>query len=592
MPDRRSPEHIENPDEVDDPYGWSKKSKTYRKASRRLRDLWQEHHVPIIEYGMGERTIVNRWGLATHSARVLARIRREVTGRPTYRDPYRAHLQIEAPSKPPTNIQQPMPPGPPPVEGQDIREDVFYQKVPIEDVPPDAGAEDRVSMRDPGHSAKSRRQTEETTERARIENPRDAADAQREAQSVNVELDEDDPWHLKVDIRGKRRIRSLDTLLEETGVDLEQWKVEAYKVNSWEMGMKVPIFDTFVDMKGVERRGPVVAYKSAVTPLFQVKARLVRDMFGGFRPAIAHAAQLRKFAPPAGPVETTVFIPDSQHGFRWSVDMQRLIPTHDRVAFDAVVQYCRLLQPKNIVLLGDMLDFSGKYQKGPEWHQTWQPAIDECHWQIGELRKACPNARIWYLAGNHEKRPEDILNEHAQQLARARDPVTRERLMTADKWLRLDAWDVEYVGPYGAVLWMWDGSLKVHHGKVVRGGGGNTTSSVVSKAVYHEVFGHIHRREDASKTVDSPSGPVHMTALTPGCLCNLDPKYGPPAYSAGQQDWQHGVGVGRYCTETGVGALSNLAIVGGRLFCEYGVLSGVDRKEEIAAATGYAQIAG
>jgi hypothetical protein len=374
-----------------------------------------------------------------------------------------------------------------------------------------------------------------------------------------------------IEVLAHGMIRTLDQLLAAAEVDRDEWTVEEWKANTWASAMKgkdgEPVVVRLWQVKArlLPRRLPISSVIS-ITPLPRQKPR---------------ATQAR---------DVCLFVPDTQHGFRWTAGHQRLRPMHDRAACDLAIQCAQVLQPATIVLLGDHLDlaeWSTKYPRPPEHIETTEPAARELHWFLAQLRLACPSARIVYLEGNHDARIRKLMEERAPGGARLRpvDDPDGTPMLSIPRLLALDALDVEYVGPYGAEWW-W-GDVRVTHGDTVRGGGGKTTSAVVAKSHHSTVMGHIHRAELASRTVHGQDGPRIITAMSPGCLTKLTAGEVPAAHHTGQ-DWQQALGVG--VRHRGHVSLSLLPIHAGTLaFPDGRVLIGDSRDAEIAEAIGYPQ---
>jgi hypothetical protein len=212
---------------------------------------------------------------------------------------------------------------------------------------------------------------------------------------------------------------------------------------------------------------------------------------------------------------------------------------------DVVLQACVELKPRKIVVLGDMLDlapWSTKFATEPGLRFTTQHSLVELFWFLGCLRETCPKAEIIYLEGNHENRIERALKEkvdEALDVRPANDPNGLPSL-SIPRLLSLDALDIEYRGPYGADYWLWN-QVRIHHGHVVRGNSGGTTSAILNNSSHSQIVGHIHRVESHSKTIQTANGQKVITAMSPGCLCRLDGVV--PAFAGKPLNWQQGFGV-------------------------------------------------
>jgi len=352
-------------------------------------------------------------------------------------------------------------------------------------------------------------------------------------------------------------VRTLDELLDRAQVDLSTWRVERYVANAWTTPLS----------------------EGRVGQMHQVKAWLARVWPAEVRPVEpVRPLQRRKPVVQRGTVERALIIPDSQNGCWWSQKRDKLYPLHDRRAWDLAVQVAQLLQPQHIVLLGDMLDlavWTKKYLRQPTHRFTTQPAVDELHWWIAQLRLACPEARIVYLEGNHEARANVLL---VSQLAELADM----QVVTVPKLLALDQLDVEYSGPYDSEYWLWE--VRVHHGEIVRKRGGQTVGAAfMDDTSYSQVFGHIHRHELAWNTIHGPRGPQQIFALSPGTITRIEPGV-VPAFKR-RNNWQQGLALLE--REHGEVWPTLLPIIDGRTRLRGLTLVGQDRSDEIAEATGW-----
>ena len=373
-------------------------------------------------------------------------------------------------------------------------------------------------------------------------------------------------------------IRSLDELLDAAGVDKDHWVVTKKVVNKWDALAKG-------DEPGT----------SKTVEMFQVKAWLERRPDFFINP-VGPVQAIKRSTPKFKDTQSTaLIIPDSQHGFRRG-RRGELIPLHDRDACDVAIQAARLLHPDIIILLGDMLDFAGlsSFSKDPDLRFLIQPALVELHWMIQSIRLACPSSRIIYLEGNHEYRLRRALIDRVDELADLRpvNDLDGSASLSVERLLSLKELDVEYVGEYGEYFWLFD-SIKVHHGNVAKSRGGSTVASILGSANCSHIVGHIHRREHASRTIQSKpgsgSGPKKdrtiISAMSPGCLCSLDRSIVPSRKGAPVLDWQHGLGL---VTKTDDQILMNMipindgvCVINGR------VIEGDFQMPELRRATGF-----
>ena len=88
------------------------------------------------------------------------------------------------------------------------------------------------------------------------------------------------------------------------------------------------------------------------------------------------------------------------------------IPFQDNAAVRSFVKYCKEKQPEVVVLNGDVLDMFmlSRFTKGEGRNPLEEMTM--CQGFLDSLRKAVPNADIYYVIGNHENRLEKyVLNK-------------------------------------------------------------------------------------------------------------------------------------------------------------------------------------
>ena len=106
--------------------------------------------------------------------------------------------------------------------------------------------------------------------------------------------------------------------------------------------------------------------------------------------------------------------------------------------------------------------------------------------------------------------------------------------------LGLEELDIEYIHEYpDGEVWIND-DIRVIHGNVARAKSGATASAVVDDIQETTIFGHIHRRESAAKTVWRQGKPHVIEAWSFGCVCRID---GVVPSKNGRENWQQGVGI-------------------------------------------------
>lgn len=276
--------------------------------------------------------------------------------------------------------------------------------------------------------------------------------------------------------------------------------------------------------------------------------------------------QLQKTKTKSGPPkdwETAVIVPDIQIGFyRKSIDSVELEPIHDESAIAVALGVIEDMNPDQVVMVGDNLDFAefGKYLTAAPFKQLVQASIDRATMLCAQMRAAAPNAKITWIAGNHEAR----LARYIQTNAEAAFGITRGKandelregwpVMSVPFLCRMDEFGVDYLPGYPESAHYLNSNLVVVHGdKVVSNN--STTKKYLDNERISVIYGHIHRNELAYRTYRTDLGPRTIMAASPGCLCRVDgavpstksgmDEFGRPILQ-GAENWQQGLGVVTY----------------------------------------------
>lgn len=261
--------------------------------------------------------------------------------------------------------------------------------------------------------------------------------------------------------------------------------------------------------------------------------------------------------------EEAVIVPDIQIGFyRKNNESTELEPIHDEKAISVALQLIEDINPNQVVMVGDNLDFAefGKYLTAAPFKQLVQAAIDRATMLCAQIRSAAPNAKISWIAGNHEAR----MARYIQTNAEAAFGITKGKLSSElrDKWpvlsvpylCRMDEYGVDYISGYPESYVALNENLMVIHGHKVTSNG-STTTKYLNDAHVSVIYGHIHRTEYAYRTRLSKNGPRTVMAASPGCLCRIDgavpstksgaDEFGRPMLM-GAENWQQGMAVVQY----------------------------------------------
>jgi len=254
--------------------------------------------------------------------------------------------------------------------------------------------------------------------------------------------------------------------------------------------------------------------------------------------------------------KTCVVVPDIQIGYFRGRDGQ-LEPTHDEKAIMICLKMIQELKPDVIACVGDNLDLPemGKYVVYPSYAQTTQAAIDRATFFCAQMRAMAPDAKIIWLAGNHEERMPKYLVMNAAAAYGLRKGNTPDSwpVLSVPYLCRMDEFGVEYRPGYPAADYWVNEKLRIIHGDRVKSSG-STAHVYLNQEKTSVIYGHIHRIETAFKTREDFDGPRTIMAASPGCLARIDGAI--PSTRGGvdldgrplirHENWQQGMGVVSY----------------------------------------------
>ena len=254
--------------------------------------------------------------------------------------------------------------------------------------------------------------------------------------------------------------------------------------------------------------------------------------------------------------KTCVVVPDIQIGYFRGRDGQ-LEPTHDEKAIMICLKMIQELKPDVIACVGDNLDLPemGKYVVYPAYAQTTQAAIDRATFFCAQMRAMAPDAKIIWLAGNHEERMPKYLVMNAAAAYGLRKGNTPDSwpVLSVPYLCRMDEFGVEYRPGYPAADYWVNEKLRIIHGDRVKSSG-STAHVYLNQEKTSVIYGHIHRIETAFKTREDFDGPRTIMAASPGCLARIDGAI--PSTRGGvdldgrplirHENWQQGMGVVSY----------------------------------------------
>lgn len=323
-------------------------------------------------------------------------------------------------------------------------------------------------------------------------------------------------------------LHGIDDLVTACKIDLEQWQIKQSQIRV---------------TTGLQGDQTTITAQLEAKQLSPVSFPAVSPV----RVELPKTTGLHRVSAPKGNLKQCLVVPDSQNGFTRKQD-GTLAPIHDPKCWELVHQLNRHIQPKTIVLLGDMLDFCelGRYPHTPDHQYTLQATLDDFAVTLGQLRVDNPNAQIVYLEGNHEARFQKAIIDNlksAYGLKRA-NTVSNESVFSVPYLLGLEELNIDYRASYPDGSFWLNEKLEFIHGDIVRQGGGETAKAVLKDANHSVCYGHIHRFEHKCYTVHKRSGVSEVRhAFSPGTIARIDGAV--PAQSK-RNDWQQGLAVVDY----------------------------------------------
>ena len=339
-----------------------------------------------------------------------------------------------------------------------------------------------------------------------------------------------------------KRLRLLYDLLQRKGIDLADLEAGSVKkVGFWQAMHK--------DDDG----------EAVITDLARIELSPSWDE-GPEWPVIQPAPMPKPAAPRKPTVADllmAVCVPDLQIGYYWTED--GLVPTHDEAYIRVVLGLIKAAQPADVVLHGDNADFPelSKYRLLPTFQRTTQATIDRCAQLAAELRAAAPNARIHWLAGNHEERLQHFIVDNARAafgLRRGRrdeGPPEKWPALSLPGLCWFDELGVEFYPGYPANRVVLSDNLHCLHGHFT---GPTAAQKYLAESDVSVIVGHDHHTWLRATTRMTERGPRTKYAASAGCGCRTDGAV--PGTKSGytldgapiptHTDWQQGVAVVEY----------------------------------------------
>jgi len=230
-------------------------------------------------------------------------------------------------------------------------------------------------------------------------------------------------------------------------------------------------------------------------------------------------------------------------------------PYQTKDVLSLTIEYCKTLNPKTVVVNGDLVDFyKVSYWRNDPQRMRFPDEIVECRKMVERISKAFPNARKILLEGNHEMRLMNYLWSNAPELY-GLDSLTIPELLHLNRW----GWEyivnrdkLNQIKPSFKI-----GNIHILHGHEVRVGSGavNLARLYYQKTLVNVLVAHHHQTQEylVKKLDHSNEGGWVM-----GCLCPLSAEY------MAVTNWNHGFTV-LYYDDDGDVAVRHRKIINGKI---------------------------
>jgi predicted phosphodiesterase len=210
-------------------------------------------------------------------------------------------------------------------------------------------------------------------------------------------------------------------------------------------------------------------------------------------------------------------------------------PFHDQGAINIIKKIAVDVKPDVVVHVGDLADAwqISRFDKDPARRESLQDDIDTACAHLKEMAMVTPQAKRYFLEGNHEFRLTKVIwrmSEEQRELARLR--VFQKHVdwqgILAENGVPKALWD--FVPARGQARRRIFPKLVVKHGSIVRKWSGATARGEWERYGTSGVSGHTHRLGlFYHRDFNGNQGWAET-----GCTCDLNPEY------VEDPDWQHG----------------------------------------------------
>ena len=233
----------------------------------------------------------------------------------------------------------------------------------------------------------------------------------------------------------------------------------------------------------------------------------------------------------------------------------------DKQAAAAFIGDLKILEPNEIVMLGDHLDCGGIFNAHQRTYtnelvESYEEDVEACNDLLDAVQSRAPKASIYYLEGNHEQHVERFVARAFTSKKDADGLLERygpERVLhLKDRNIRYYKRSEQYMGIsiQGTIRL---GRCFFTHGICANKHAASTHLARFGASV---VFGHVHRSQSVVERTVTSSG---IGAWCPGTLAKLQPLY----MHTSPTSWSHGYLV-QFVNASGNFLTINVPILKGR----------------------------
>lgn len=193
---------------------------------------------------------------------------------------------------------------------------------------------------------------------------------------------------------------------------------------------------------------------------------------------------------------------------RWVYMGDHHFPYVDHGLMQTSLQHLRDMQPHVVVLGGDLLNNGAwaRHRSRPRFVEEANAGIRGAGGYVRALRKACPDARIIWIPGNHDQWIEQRLIEDRSAALGFRGYSDDYDVLDIRRLVDIDPAHVEFVDmDWDLAFFPITDKLTAMHGPPGGKGGKNAMDSIFDKLTGSGVFGHTHRGGIRYKTRHNPA---------------------------------------------------------------------------------------